>query len=407
MPSKVAEMRDREFMGTAHEDTPILRCSYDDIVSVIDLAKSAHCIVNVAGPYMLAQGETLIDACCYMGVHYCDVSGEIPWTLRTMDLHSQAKKGKALICPSSAVAGAYPDLCVKAMYNKLKADTGKDLRRATVYARGGGSGAGSSGGTLATRAAMGSAPDAVRKKMADPFSLGGFVPDYDRNGMKECLIQAGTGAVTLKMRKEDTDAVLSKVSQDPHTQVWRAPHVYSYFDTRMVRKSNAQFADLEGAPYGRQFCFQEFVMLPPEMLSQASAIQEAGGEVPKGPAGPSVAAEKEALMAQGKYFKQGDGPPLEDLSDAWTSQFAWAQTVAGEQMKCSWVGRDGYYETARCAVEFAMTCRFDIAELPHKGGNLTPTAAGQKQYLRRIIQSGIKFKMGEWIPDNECSPPDF
>merc|ERR1711972_1179752 len=145
------------------------------------------------------------------GTHYCDVSGEIPWTLRTMDLHKHAQKGKAIIAPSSAVAGAYPDLCVKAMYDKLKADTGKDLRRATVYARGGGSGAGTSGGTLATR----------------------------------------------------------------------------------------------------------------------------------------------------------------------------------------------------CAVEFAMTCRFDIAELPHKGGNLTPTAAGQKQYLRRMIQSGIKFKMGEWLADDECSPPDF
>merc|ERR1712186_120379 len=143
---------------------------------------------------------------------------------------------------------------------------------------------------------------------------------------------------------------------------------------------------------------------PPEMLMQAAAIQE-GGE--KGPAGPSVDAEKEALMAQGKYYKQGDGPPLEDLSDAWTAQFCYAETEGGDKIKCSWVGRDGYYETARCAVEFAMTCRFDIAELPHKGGNLTPTAAGQKQYLRRMIQSGIKFKMGEWIADSECSPPDY
>merc|ERR1712217_665671 len=121
----------------------------------------------------------------------------------------------------------------KAMYDKLKGDTGKDLRRATVYARGGGSGAGTSGGTLATRAAMGSAPDAVRKKMADPFSLGGFVPDVDRNGVKECTIQAGTGAVTLKMRKEDTDAVLSKVSQDPFTQAWRARPMRSLLTWRV------------------------------------------------------------------------------------------------------------------------------------------------------------------------------
>jgi short subunit dehydrogenase-like uncharacterized protein len=244
--------------------------------------------------------------------------------------------------------------------------------------------------------------------MADPFSFGGFIPETDRNGMKECTIQAGTGAVTLKMRKEDTDAVLSKVSQDPHNPgVWRAPHVYSYFDTRIVRKSNAQLADLENAPYGRKLCFQEFVYLPPEMMMQAAAINEAGGEVPKGPAGPSVNAEKEALMAQGKYFKQGEGPPLEDLSDAWTAQYAWAETESGEKLKCAWCGRDGYYETARCAVEFAMTCRFDRDELPHKGGCLTPTVAGQKHYLRRIIQSGIKFKMGDWLAEEELYPPEF
>mmetsp|Transcript_74879 Transcript_74879/g.165666 ORF Transcript_74879/g.165666 Transcript_74879/m.165666 type:complete len:226 (-) Transcript_74879:72-749(-) len=225
--------------------------------------------------------------------------------------------------------------------------------------------------------------------------------------MKEVTIQPGTGQVTLKIRKEDTDAILSKVSQDPITGIWRAPHVYAYFDTRIVRRSNAQLADLEDRPYGRNFTFQEFVMLPPEMLQQAAAIQEAGGELPKGPAGPSVSSEKEALMAQGKYFKQGEGPPLEELGDAWTAQFAYAETVDGQSMKCSFVGRDGYYETARCAVEFAMTCRFDREELPHKGGCLNAAVAGQKWYLRRIIQSGVKYSMGKWLEEEDCAPPDF
>ena len=41
--------------------------------------RSAHVIVNVAGPYMLTQGELLLDCCCRCGTDYCDVSGEIPW----------------------------------------------------------------------------------------------------------------------------------------------------------------------------------------------------------------------------------------------------------------------------------------------------------------------------------------
>lgn len=34
------------------------------------------------------------------------------------------------------------------------------------------------------------APDEVRKKMADPFALGGFIPEFDRNGMKDTDVSA-------------------------------------------------------------------------------------------------------------------------------------------------------------------------------------------------------------------------
>merc|ERR1740123_1792672 len=151
---------------------------------MIDLAKSAHVVINVAGPYMLVQGEVLIDACCHCGTDYVDVSGEIPWTLRAMELHEHAKRQRACIIPSAAMAGAFPDLLTLLCARKMQEDHGEDLRRAITYCRGGGAAAGASGGTLATRAAMSAASDEVRKAMADPFSLGGFIPEMDRNGVK-------------------------------------------------------------------------------------------------------------------------------------------------------------------------------------------------------------------------------
>ena len=45
-----------------------MQMSYDDPYSMIDLVKSARCIINVAGPYMLTQGELMIDCCISMGV---------------------------------------------------------------------------------------------------------------------------------------------------------------------------------------------------------------------------------------------------------------------------------------------------------------------------------------------------
>merc|ERR1712060_417303 len=243
------------------------------------------------------------------------------------------QEGGACIVPSSAVAGGYPDMLTFLLAKKLKEEHNEELRRVICYCRGGGAAAGSSGGTLATRAAMSAADESVRKKMADPYSLGGFVPEIDRNGIKEVTIQQGTGKVTPKGRKEDTDAVLSKVSQCPYTGVWRAPWVYSYFDTRIVRRSNQLMADLENNPYGRTFTFQEFMMLPQEALMQAATIKEAGGEVDR---------EKEMLEQQGKYYKQGEGPPLEELGDAWIAIFVYAETMSGHTAKCSLVGGDGH-----------------------------------------------------------------
>merc|ERR1719210_1149798 len=169
--------------------------------------------------------------------------------------------------------------------------------------------------------------------MADPFTLGGFIPDTDRWGQKVCQIQQGSGNVNLTWRKEDTDAILSKVSQCPYTGIWRAPWVYAYFDTRIVRRSNMMLANLENKPYGLFLNFQEFMYLPPQAILQAAAIKEAGGEL-KPTTGPSVGGEKEMLQQQGKYYEQGEGPPLEELADAWVAFFLYAQTASGKSKQC-------------------------------------------------------------------------
>ena len=292
-------MREREFGGTEWEDTPIIQASYDDVFSVMDLARSAYVIVNVAGPYMLTQGELLLDACARCGTDYCDVAGEIPWSKRTLELHESAVKGRACIIPSAAVAGGYPDLLTFLCAKKIRDEHGEELRRSICYVTGGGSDAGASGGTLASRAAMTNATDEVRKLMADPFALGGFIPEIDKNGIKECQIQSGTGKMTLKSRKEDLDSALSKVSQCPLTGIWRAPHTYAYFDTRIVRRSNALLADLLNQPYGKNFCFQEYAFLPVEA---AQAVQTGETQLKRTAAEEKAALEEAALVCLVFFF---------------------------------------------------------------------------------------------------------
>lgn len=397
--AKVQEMRDREFAGTEWEDTPILQAGFDDIHSMIDLAKSAHVVINVAGPYMLTEGEVLIDSCINLGAHYVDISGEIPWSLRVMELHKTAMASGVYIIPSAASAGGFPDMGVYMMAKKLREDYGEYIRHAICYCSGGGATAGSSGGTLKTRAAMSGAGDEIRKKMGDPFALGGFIPEYDRWGFKSINIEFGTGKCTAKTRSEDFDANMSKLSEDKKRGVWRGPFVYSYFDTRVVRRSNMLFADLGNCPYGMELNFLEFAMLPPEAVM---AMKAGAGSMS---AQSSVEAEKAKLESEGKYYKEGEGPSLDDLDDAWTGYFLVAETATGQETKISFIGRDGYFETARVAVETAMCLRFDQEELPFNGGVLTPTVAAGSFLMKRLMTSGLNVKMGDWFEYSDCGPP--
>merc|ERR1712190_77392 len=130
--AKVAEMREREFAGTPWEDTPILSASFDDVVSIIDLVKSARVIVNCAGPYMLTEGEILIDACIWCKTDYIDISQEIPWTLRIKELHKYAVDANVMVVPSCA-SNAYSDLGVMMLAKKIRDDYGESVRSATCY----------------------------------------------------------------------------------------------------------------------------------------------------------------------------------------------------------------------------------------------------------------------------------
>jgi len=244
--------------------------------------------------------------------------------------------------------------------------------------------------------------------MSDPFSLGGYIPEFDRNGFKVVNIQLGTGICTPIVRGEDADDKLTKVSEDKKLGVWRAPYVHSFFDTRVVRRSNMLLADLGNQPYGSTLNFMEYAMLPPEQVAIAQrAVSEGSDEAAPTIGQYGMNLDEEEARFQGSEYKEGDGPAVEDMSDVWSGFFLHADSVNGHQVKCSFVGADNYYETARMAIEMALTIRFDKEKLPYKGGVLTPSVAGYTMLVERLIDSGVKFKMGEWVSSSDLAPPSL
>jgi len=366
--NKVAEMRDREFAGTAYEETPILSATFDDPVTMVDLVKSARVIVNVGGPYMLTEGDVLIDACIWCGTDYVDVSQELPWSLRTKELHSYAREAGVIVVPGAA-SNAYTDLGVNLLAKKIREDYGEMMRSAVCYCQGGGTAAGIAGSTLRTRAVLNGVDKDTAQQMADPFSLGGFIPNIDRNGVKLVDIQLGTGKVTVQSRNEDADAQMTKITEDKKYGVWRAPYMHSFLDTRVVRRSNMLHADLGDSPYGTSLNFMEYALLPPDNVAAAKAAARENKDEnakPIGQYGMSLDEEEAMLRSDGKDYDEDEGPDIADMSDAWSGFFLAAESMSGNEVKCSFVGADGYYESSRMAVEMALALRFDREKLQYK-----------------------------------------
>merc|ERR1711862_677484 len=128
------------------------------------------------------------------------------------------------------------------------------------------------------------------------------------------------------------DSKMLQVTEDPKLNVWRAPHVNSFFDTRVVRRSNMLQADLGNAPYGIAFNFMEYALLPANMAASVRAAAGVGGIVPIGLYGTSFDEEVSTLGQQGKLHKEGEGPGVDEMK-AWTGFFLNAETTSGVAKK--------------------------------------------------------------------------
>jgi len=384
---KVVAMRDKVLGGTKWANADCLAANLADPLDVEALVTSCRCVANVAGPFMLTGGERLVEACIHYDTDYCDVSGEVPWTAKLMEFHDAAWEAGVYIVPSAAYAGGMPDLLTYIAVQEVQARWGETTRKVRGYVQAGGMGdaLAPSGGTLQTRAAMAKGGKKAKELMMDPFALGG-------------MIQNGT-------REEDQDKRLSEVFFDQTIQSWVSPHVYSFFETRVVRRSNYLHNRLVGGPnmgkwYSWAFNFSAHLVAKSEQEAHASKASKT-----------SAKAEEEQLKAKGKYYAAGDGPPLEDLiADRIYSVFhAVAESEhTKRRVAISIKGHDGYYETARMVAEMALMLALDSPKLrtgkDHvRGGLLTPAIAGRRVYFERLLRSGLGFV--DWSDLTEMPDP--
>ena len=88
---KVVAMRDKVLAGTRWASCDCVSCDLKEPFQVEALVSSCRVVCNIAGPFMLTGGERLVEACIHYDTDYCDVSGEIPWSAKLLELHDVAR----------------------------------------------------------------------------------------------------------------------------------------------------------------------------------------------------------------------------------------------------------------------------------------------------------------------------
>lgn len=364
---KVKAMKDKVF--SKHEynfDPDVIQCSLDDGLAMRRMCLEADCIVNIAGPFMLTGGEMLVQACLQFGTDYVDVNGEIPYTNELLKYHDAALQSGTFIVPNAAFAGGGCDVGSWFACQELYKKYNEPCRTLRGYVSGSGASA-PSGGTIATRDAMASSMAKVASLMSNPFSLGGKV-----GGWKDDI------------RPEDTDKELQQIKKDQFVQTWVGPFMYSFFETRVVRRSNMLQLMHRGRAYGPEFNFQEWLSFPDE--ETARMAQKAST---------SSKQQEEELKKAGKLYKSGEGPTAQDREGAWSEIMFVAKTATNKFIKARLTAGDAYEETGHMAIEVALCCIFHRDKLEWTGGVLTPSICGGATLVENLNKTGIKLEVAD------------
>jgi len=370
-PSKVEKVKSESFrrfpgyLANGGYDPPVLKADLADPEDIKWLVTQCDVIVNIAGPFITSNAESLVEACLMYKTDYIDVNGEVPFTHKLLQYHEYAKRAGVMVVPNCAGAGGQADLTAYFCAREARKATGEELRSLKFFVTGASDG-GPSGGTLATRAAMAAAVQGeawVGKLMQDPFALGGRPWDGS------------------KPAPEDLDKNLSIVAYDSDAKVYKGPFMYGFFETRVIRRSNGLFRELNDQDYGKNLIFQEHTCFETE--AEAKALQAASSNAKE---------EERKLKESGKLKGLGEGASAEERNRAFMQFYAVANTMSGKKWTGRCIGGDGYEETARFSMEMALLLSLQRSSVKHPGGVLTPAVAGGDAFLARLEKSGLIFE---------------
>jgi len=356
----------RESLGATAEQLPGLVVDASDPDALKSMCEQTRVIVSTVGPYAL-HGEPLVRACVETGTDYCDLTGEVQWIRRMITRYEEAAvaSGARIIhcCGFDSIPSDYGVYFLQQNAHDRFDAWCNDIRMRVRSVRGG-----ASGGTIASMvnvAIEASRDPKLRRELANPYSL--------------CPPGHGLTAKQRQVRME----------YDKLSQSWMAPFVMAAINTRIVHRSHA----LKGAPYGRDFLYEE-AMLTGEGRAGVKRARRIGLGTRLFMVAIALPPLRWVLL---KFLpKPGEGPSPEEQENGFFELHFYGRTEDGDKLAVKVTGdRDpGYGSTAKMLGETAVCLAMDLEKTDRPGGFWTPTTAFGDRLLRRLEQhAGLSFEV--------------
>jgi short subunit dehydrogenase-like uncharacterized protein len=356
---KLEKIRDE----VADKSIPIIIADSKNEQSLIELAKRTKVVCTTVGPYE-KYGSLLVKVCVDYETNYCDLTGEVPWMVKMINLyHDKASSKKLKIVHTCGFDSIPSDMGVYFMQQQAKAKTGQFAKQIDMRVKA--FAGGISGGTYASLTGM--LEDAEEDKsiygiLNNPYSLN---PEGEQYGPDQRDLQT---------------VVFDTVSES-----WNYPFIMAGINTKVVRRSNA-LLDYE---YGKEFKYSESAMtgkgIPNRMKATAAAASMAMLMLAK----PGSLLKK---VVDKKTPKPGEGPSKEERENGFYN-LRYYTRLYDDTMVVGKVTGDkdpGYGSTSKMLAESAIALAKD--ELPDTYGMLTPSVAMGDALLKRLQDNaGLTF----------------
>ncbi|MGI8937670.1 MAG: saccharopine dehydrogenase family protein [Iamia sp.] len=335
-----------------------------DAAAMEDLVARTRVVVSTVGPYAL-YGSELVAAAAAAGTDYCDLTGEPQWMQRMIDAHQETAEASGARFVHTCGFDSIPsDLGVRFTQREAEAALGAPCRQIAMRVKAMKGGA--SGGTIASMMNMMeevSQDPALRKVLANPYAL---APAGEREGVTQPNVTLPTN--------------------DEASGEWVAPFVMAAVNTRVVHRTHA----LLGHPWGKEFLYDEAMMMGAGPLGAAKAAGLAGG-VAGGMGAAAIGPVRNVLNRV--LPKPGTGPSPEAQEAGFFDLRFFGETADGQTIRTKVTGdRDpGYGSTAKMLGEAAVALlELDRAEV--RGGFHTPASAlGDDLIDRLTAHAGLTF----------------